>query len=111
MSDRKEGTADPGALGDNLRRLLGMHLLPASKATVFLGISPQAVSELQSGKRTPRLRTLRTIAEFFELPMERLLTSPFDDLLEHELADAERFRRVQQKIDHANAMLDKKMER
>jgi transcriptional regulator with XRE-family HTH domain len=86
-------------LGDNLKRLLGLHDLTARDASANLKISQQAISELQSGKRTsPRYRTMQTIAEFFEVPSDRLASSPFEELLAMELADPERYRRVEAKI-------------
>jgi transcriptional regulator with XRE-family HTH domain len=86
-------------LGNNLKRLLGLHDLTARQASMNLHITQQAISELQSGKRTsPRYRTIHSIGEFFEIPSDRLTVTPFADLLAAELSDAERYRRVEAKI-------------
>jgi len=92
------------ALADNLRRLIGMHALRVSShdssvgAASLVGISAQALSELQSGKRSPSLATAQAIANFFEVPLDRLLNAAFSDLLAHELADPDRYQRVEKKI-------------
>jgi hypothetical protein len=39
-----------------------------------------------------------TVSAFFEVPADRLMTGPFEDLLVNELADADRFRRVEEKL-------------
>ena len=85
-------------LADNVRRLLGLHAMSGLSGSKKIGISPQALSELQSGKRQPSLGTVQKLAQFFELPMDRLLDAPFSKLLETDLADADRFDRVEAKI-------------
>src|SRR4051812_12306298 len=86
------------ALADNLRRLLGLHAMRATRDSRLVeGLSPQALSELQAGTRDPSLATVEKLARFFEIPLTRLLHAPFDELLAAELADAERFRRVEEK--------------
>jgi transcriptional regulator with XRE-family HTH domain len=67
-------------------------------AASLLGISAQALSELQSGRRSPSLTTAHAIALFFEVPLDRLLEADFSDLLSHELADPDRYQRVENKI-------------
>jgi hypothetical protein len=41
---------------------------------------------------------LLRLAEFFEISADRLVNAPFQELLVHEIADAARFDRVEQKI-------------
>lgn len=86
------------AFADNLRRLLGLHGLSASRAKGLVGLSGQALSELMGGKRNASLHSASRLSAFFEIPMERLLNSPFEDLLAEELSDRERYRRVEAKI-------------
>ena len=84
-------------LPNNIRRLLGLHAMSAHSASEIIGLSAQALSELQSGKRNPSLRTVQRLAQFFELPMDRLLEASFEELLATELADPTRFERVEAK--------------
>jgi transcriptional regulator with XRE-family HTH domain len=89
-------------LGNNLRRLFGLHDLSTRHASANLHVSEQALSELQSGKRmSPRFTTISGIAHFFEVPSERLANAPFEELLAAELADPERFRRVEASINRS----------
>jgi transcriptional regulator with XRE-family HTH domain len=62
------------------------------------GLSPQALSELQTGTRKPSLETVQKLATFFEVPIDRLLNTPFDELLDADLADGDRYWRVEEKI-------------
>ena len=62
------------------------------------GLSPQALSELQSGTRNPSLETVQKLATFFEIPIDRLLNASFEELLTAELADADRYQSVEMKI-------------
>lgn len=85
-------------LGNNLKRLMGLHALPARGFASLVPISSQAVSEIMGGKRGASLSTAQTIAAFFEIPLDRLLNAPFRELLPLEIADRERFDRVEGKI-------------
>ena len=86
-------------LGNNLRRLFGLHDLSTRLASANLEISEQALSELQSGKRlSPRYTTMHSIANFFQVQSDRLASAPFEDLLANELASPERFRKVEARI-------------
>src|SRR5215216_4927465 len=82
---------------DNLPRLLGMHNLSAREASELLGVSQVALSAIATGKRKPSLATLMTLAGFFDVSADKLLTSSFEDLLD-ELSDRERYSRVEEKI-------------
>jgi hypothetical protein len=84
-------------LGDNVRRVLGLHALSAVRAAEFLGLSPQAMSELQ-WRPQPRIATINVIADFFEIDLTRLWRTPFAELLADELSDLKRFQRVERKL-------------
>jgi hypothetical protein len=45
------------------------------------------------------------VGEFFGVPADRLAPAEFADLLQHELADPERFQAVETRIHHARAGL------
>jgi transcriptional regulator with XRE-family HTH domain len=93
-------------LADNVRRLLGLHAMTISLGSQHIGVSPQALSEIQSGTRTqPSLSTVRALANFFEVPTDRLLDAQFGDLLQMELADRDRFDRVEGKLRRTGATL------
>ena len=86
-------------LPNNLRHLLGLHDLTAAKASDLVGLSQQALSELQVGRReNPRRQTVDKLATFFEVTRWKLEDMPFDQLLADELADPERYRKVEEKI-------------
>lgn len=85
-------------LADNLRRLLGLHRTSLVEASRALGITQQALSELQLGKRQPRLSTLEKLSTLFGISIDRLLHASFDELLTDELADPERFHQVEAKL-------------
>lgn len=85
-------------LSNNLRRLLGVHVMRSTRDSRLIdGLSPQALSELQSGSRKPSLQTVEKLSSFFEISLDRLLKAPFEELLARELADPDRFRRVESK--------------
>jgi len=84
--------------GDNIGRLLGLHALTGREAAEILDTSPVAISEWRQGRREPSLRALLRLSELFEVAGDRLVTSPFVDLLAGELSDPERYRRVEAKI-------------
>jgi transcriptional regulator with XRE-family HTH domain len=86
-------------LANNLRRLFGLHAIRPTRDHHMLGVSPQALSELQSGSRaTLSLSSADRLAEFFEISFDRLRRTPFEDLLGREIADVERFDSVEKKI-------------
>jgi transcriptional regulator with XRE-family HTH domain len=86
-----------------MRRILGLHDLEKGEAAKLLGVSSQAVSEWLSktrreGTRLPNLQTLQRVSTFFDIPGDRLAWTPFSELLPNELADVDRFDKVEQKI-------------
>ena len=83
---------------DNITRILGLHDLSARRAGELVDISAQTLSEWKYRKREPSLGVLLRLAEFFEISADRLVSAPFQALLTQELADPERFDRVEQKI-------------
>jgi transcriptional regulator with XRE-family HTH domain len=100
---------------DNLRRLLGLHAIKISSreegdASMLIGLSPQALSELQSGTRSPSLKSARRIASFFGLSVDRLADAPFEELLAHELADPTRYLAVETQKRDLAARLERKRE-
>ena len=90
-------------LADNLRRLLGLHNMSLIQASQVLQISPQAISEIQSGRRNAGLATVQKLSGFFGVSIDRLLGAAFAELLQHELADPERFERVEAALRPARA--------
>jgi transcriptional regulator with XRE-family HTH domain len=78
--------------------------LTAAKASGLIGISQQALSELQAGRReNPRRRTVDKLATFFEVTRWKLEDMPFEQLLADELSNAERYLSVEAKIPRAAA--------
>lgn len=56
------------------------------------------MSAWMNGKATPSLDKAIGLSEFFEVPTQRLMGAPFVDLLQSDLADPERFKRVEERI-------------
>jgi transcriptional regulator with XRE-family HTH domain len=88
----------PSRFADNFIRLLGLHGLSQHFAAQLLGVSPATMSAWMKGKAAPSLNKAIAIAELFQLSTDRLMRAEFVDLLEHELADRERFQRVEARI-------------
>jgi transcriptional regulator with XRE-family HTH domain len=89
----------------NLNRLLGIHNLTAREAAEILGLSQSTFAKWGTGLRQPSFATALKVGEFFGVPADRLATAEFVDLLQHELADPERFQAVEKKIQYARAGL------
>lgn len=83
---------------DNWDRLLGLHRLTAFQAAHLLGVSKTTVSGWRNAHKTPNLESVTKLADLFEVDAMRLVYSPFTELIENELADVERFRRVEEKL-------------
>ncbi len=83
---------------DNLARVLALHKLTAKDAAPLLGISQSALTKWKEGSRSPSFKTLVKIGDFLGLSADRLARADFADLLAHELADPERFERVEREI-------------
>jgi transcriptional regulator with XRE-family HTH domain len=83
---------------DNFVRLLGLHGLSQHYTAQLLGVSEATMSAWMNGKSTPSLTKAIGIAELFQISTDRLMGAEFSDLLEHELSDPERFKRVEERI-------------
>ena len=94
------------AFPDNLRRLLGLHALTAREAAALLDLSVSTFTKWERGLRQPSFGTALRVGEFFGVAADRLATAKFKDLLEHELADPDRFDGVEEKIRVERARLD-----
>ena len=90
---------------DNFPRLLGLHGLTQNFAAQLLGVSEATVSGWMSGKATPSLTKAIGISELFGISTDRLMGAKFVDLLENELADPARFKRVEDRIHRARTKL------
>ena len=90
---------------DNFVRLLGLHALTQNFAGRLLGVSGATMSSWMNGRSTPSLAKAIQIAELFELSTDRLMGAEFSDLLERELADADRYRRVEERIRRGRSQL------
>lgn len=91
-------TQDNPRFTDNFTRLLGLHGLSQHFAAQLLGVSAATMSAWMNGKSTPSLSKAIAISELFQIPTQRLMGAEFVDLLEHELADSERFKAVDARI-------------
>ncbi len=94
------------AFPDNLRRLLGVHALTAREAAALLDLSVSTFTKWERGLRQPSFSTALRVADFFGVPADRLATAEFKDLLQHELADPDRFDAVEERIQLDRARLD-----
>ncbi len=83
---------------DNFIRLLGLHGLSQNFTAQLLGVSEASMSAWMNARSTPSLAKAIGIAELFQLSTDRLMGAEFADLLAHELADPERFERVEARI-------------
>lgn len=90
---------------DNFPRLLGLHGLTQNFAAELLGVSEATVSGWMSGKATPSLSKAIAISDLFGISTDRLIGAKFVDLLANELADPDRFNRVEERIRRARTKL------
>ncbi len=88
----------PSAFQDNFVRLLGLHGLSQHFTAELLGVSEATMSAWMNGKATPSLAKAIDIAELFQISTDRLMGAEFSQLLATELADPERFERVEKRI-------------
>ena len=88
----------PARFTDNFVRLLGLHALSQHFTAQLLGVSAATMSAWMNGKSTPSLANAIDIAELFQISTDRLMGAEFSDLLAKELADPERFERVETRI-------------
>jgi transcriptional regulator with XRE-family HTH domain len=83
---------------DTFVRLLGLHGLSQQFTAQLLGVSEATMSAWMNGKSQPSLSKAIAIAELFQISTDRLIGAEFADLLQKELADPERFERVEARI-------------
>ena len=83
---------------DNFTRLLGLHRLTQHLTAQLLGVSGATMSAWMTGKSQPSLAKAIDIADLFQISTDRLMGAHFAELLSQELADAERFERVEARI-------------
>jgi transcriptional regulator with XRE-family HTH domain len=86
------------AFADNLQRLLGLHRLTAREGADMMAMSRSALTKWATGDRRPSFTAALVVGDFFGVPADRLARADFADLLEHELADPDRFREVEAEI-------------
>ena len=63
------------------------------------------MSAWMNGKSNPSLPKAIDIAELFQISTDRLMGAEFSDLLANELADPERFERVEKRIKRGTTKL------
>jgi transcriptional regulator with XRE-family HTH domain len=85
--------------------LLGLHGLSQHFTAQLLGVSEATMSAWMNGKSTPSLAKAIDIAELFGISTERLMGATFVELLGDELADRERFERVETRIKRGGSSL------
>lgn len=90
---------------DNFVRLLGLHALTQHFTAQLLGVSEATLSSWMNGKSTPSLARAIGIADLFGISTDRLMGAEFSDLLASELADPERFDRVEKRIKRGRTRL------
>ena len=90
---------------DNFVRLLGVHALTQHFTAQLLGVSEATMSSWMNGKSTPSLAKAIDIADLFQISTDRLMGAEFSDLLASELAEAERFDKVEKRIRRGRSKL------
>ena len=83
---------------DNFVRLLGLHRLSQHFTAQLLEVSEATMSAWMNGKSQPSLGKAIGIADLFQVSTDRLMGAEFTDLLANELADPDRFERVEARI-------------
>jgi len=96
---------EPHRFTDNFIRLLGLHGLTQHFTAQLLGVSEATMSSWMNGKSQPSLAKAIDIADLFQISTDRLMGAEFADLLEHELADPERFEKVETRIKRGSSKL------
>jgi transcriptional regulator with XRE-family HTH domain len=86
--------------GETIQRLGGLHRLNSKELALALGVSEQTVSELVNGKREPGTKTLMQTREVFEI--DPLLAQDGIEAILPEVANVERFERVERKLKRSN---------
>lgn len=89
---------EPSRFTDNFVRLLGLHGLSQNFTAQLLGVSEATLSAWMNRRSSPSLPKAIDVAALFQVSTDRLMGAEFADLLQHELADPERFERVEARI-------------
>ena len=100
-----QSAESPPRFTDNFTRLLGLHRLSQHFTAQLLGVSAATMSAWMNGKSTPSLNKAIAIADLFQISTDRLMGAEFGDLLEKELCDTERFKRVEARIHRSGTSL------
>ena len=87
----------------NMKALLGAHGLTGKDASALTGISPNTISGWLTGQRDPSLSSMEKIATFFEVDAFKLLGQFTGSFLWEEVADIERWTRVEEKVQGTGA--------
>jgi transcriptional regulator with XRE-family HTH domain len=95
----------PSRFTDNFVRLLGLHGLSQNFTAQLLGVSEASMSAWMNGRSTPSLAKAIDIAELFGISTDQLMGAEFVDLLQTDLADPERFKKVEDRIRRARTPL------
>ena len=82
----------------NMKALLGAHGLTSKEASALTGTSANTISGWLTGQRDPSLSSMEKIAGFFEVDAFKLLGQFTGSFLVEEVADVERWMRVEDKL-------------
>ena len=66
-------------IGDNMRNIRKQKSMTLQQLADILGCSQQNISQYESGKRTPKLKTIQKIADALNVNVNDLLENPLDD--------------------------------
>ena len=66
-------------IGDNMRNIRKQKSMTLQQLADILGCSQQNISKYESGKRTPKLKTVQKIADALNVNVNDLLENPLDD--------------------------------
>jgi transcriptional regulator with XRE-family HTH domain len=99
------GDREPARFTDNFIRLLGLHGLTQHFTAQLLGVSEATMSSWMNGKSTPSLAKAIDIAALFQISTDRLMGAEFSELLAEELADPERYDKVEKRIKRGRTKL------
>jgi transcriptional regulator with XRE-family HTH domain len=67
---------DPRRLGENVRRLAGLHLLSQREIAERIGVTRVTISRICAGSRLPRRAHLAALAELFAVDVDDLFDDP-----------------------------------
>jgi transcriptional regulator with XRE-family HTH domain len=82
-----------------------LHGLSQHFTAQLLGVSEATMSSWMNGKSTPSLAKAIDIGDLFTITPDRLMGAEFVELLQRELADPERFEKVETRIKRGRSKL------